>query len=73
MPARFGRGFDVLPRRADAVRGREQLGGGDDFVVAGAEQINRMAHGGKIDLPSQRDEFAGGETVLLKQPGPAIR
>jgi hypothetical protein len=38
-------------RRADTVRGREQLFGGDDLVVAGAEQEDRMAPGGKINLP----------------------
>ena len=61
MPARLPRRFDMLVWRADAVRGCEQLVGGDDFVVGGAEQEDRVAQRGKIDPPPQRDEIAGGQ------------
>ena len=72
MPARFRGRFHLLFRRADTVRGREQLFGGDDLVVAGAEQEDRMAQGGKIDLPPHRKP-ARNETAGNGAPERAAR
>ena len=65
MPARFGDGDDMFLRRADPVRGGEQLPGGDDLVVVGAEQEDRVIEASEVDLSPQRDEVSGGEPVLL--------